>query len=118
MNEFIALSIAVIISALLAIIFILLNYLFAPKGSKSNLKLSPFECGEEVIGEAHIRMNVQYYIYGIAYLITDIFAVILIIWAITSTQTGIIGIFSFIFFSLLILIGLAYVIKKGMLRWV
>ena len=118
MLEFAYLALSLIVALLFVAITILINYKLAPVTEKTELKLSTYECGEELIGEAHIRMSVKYYIYGIAYLITDILAIFIIIWSLTSVNLGTLGIFSIIFFSLIALLGLGYVIKKGLLKWV
>ncbi len=115
---FTALAIALLISIGFALITIFLNYKLSHKSKKSELKLSPYECGEELLGEAQVRMSVQYYIYGIAYLIADIVAILILIWAIRSiefTMTSLLGVSALL---LVTLFSIAYTLKRGMLRWV
>lgn len=118
MFEFIPLAIALIVSAILATLLVVVNYLLAPSSPKDDIRFSPYECGEEVIGEAQVRMNVQYYVYGIAYLITDILAITVVIWAFYQYSLSLESIAAVAFLAFCMLFGVLYTIKKGLLRWV
>lgn len=118
MLDFVALAIALIISLAFALLVIYLNYKLTHKPSKSEIKLSTYECGEELLGEAQVRMNVQYYIYGIAYLVADIIAILVLIWAIESIQLSLIGLVGMISLLLVTIFSVVYTSKKQMLKWV
>jgi len=118
MLDFMALAIALIISLAFALIVIFLNQKLAHRSSKSEIKLSPYECGEEILGDAQVRMNVQYYIYGIAYLIADIIAILVLIWAIQSIQLSLVGLVGVILLLAVTIFSVAYTLKKKMLKWV
>ncbi|MFP3190654.1 MAG: NADH-quinone oxidoreductase subunit A [Thermoproteota archaeon] len=118
MFEFIPLAIALIVSAIIAVAMVIINYLLVPPSPKDEIRFSPYECGEEVIGEAQVRMNVQYYVYGIAYLITDILAVTVIIWAFYQYNFTLESFVALAFLAFSMLFGVFYTIKKGLLRWV
>jgi len=118
MFEFIPLAVALVISAIVAALIVGINYLLIPSSPKDDMRFSPYECGEEVIGEAQVRMNVQYYVYGIAYLITDILAVTIIIWAFYQYNLSISSIVALSFLAFSMLFGILYSIRKRLLRWV
>lgn len=118
MFDLFALGVALLISAAFAILVIYLNYKLAHKASKSEIKLSTYECGEVLLGEAQVRMNVQYYVYGIAYLVADIIAILLLIWAIKSIELSLMSLFGVFVLLFVTLFSVAYTLKKGMLRWV
>jgi len=118
MLDFLALSIALIISLAFAMLVIYLNYRLAHKPSKSEIKLSTYECGEEIIGEAQVRMNVQYYVYGIAYLIADIIAILILLWAVQSIELSFVGFVGIILLLAITVFSIGYTLKKNMLKWV
>ena len=88
----------------------------APR-SDSSAKLEPYECGETVIGQPWVHINIRYYIFAMLFLIFDIETVFLFPWAIVFTKLGFFGLIEMIIFILVLLIGLAYPWKKGVLKW-
>ncbi|MDJ1506461.1 NADH-quinone oxidoreductase subunit A [Xanthocytophaga agilis] len=91
-------------------------------------KLSTYESGEEPIGDAWGRFNVQFYIVALVFILFDVEIVFLFPWAVVfgdvnlnSATQGLWSWFTliemFIFVAILSL-GLAYAWVKGYLDWV
>lgn len=90
-------------------------------------KLTTYECGEDTEGNARIQLNPRFYIPALIFLIFDVEIVFLYPWATVFADAEIIrlapswGWFAlvevFLFVGILLL-GLAYVWRKGDLDWV
>ena len=91
--------------------------ILAPK--KPNLaKQAIYECGMETVGEARVQFKVQYYIFGLIFLIFDIETVLLYPWAVAYHQMTLFGVLEAALFVLILLGGLVYAWRKGALEWV
>ena len=101
-------------------LFILVMYsmvrMLAPT-SRSVAKLEPYECGETVVGQTWAHINIRYYIFAMLFLIFDIETVFLFPWAVIFKKLGLFGLIEMVVFILILLVGLAYPWKKGVLRW-
>ncbi|HEB13219.1 MAG TPA: NADH-quinone oxidoreductase subunit A [Actinobacteria bacterium] len=101
-------------------LFVLVLYsmvrMLAPS-SESITKLEPYECGETVVGQTWVHINIRYYIFAMLFLIFDIETVFLFPWAVIFKKLGLFGLIEMVIFILILLVGLAYPWKKGVLRW-
>lgn len=93
------------------------SYLVAPHRPGS-IKNTPYECGEQPIGNAWIQFNVGYYLFGLMFLVFDVEAAFLYPWAVAYRHLGVSGLVEAGIFILILLAGLAYAWKKGVLEWV
>ena len=112
--------ISIIIFMLIGSGFVLVMYglvrLVAPTAT-SREKLEPYECGETVVGQPWVHINIRYYIFAMLFLIFDIETVFLFPWAIVSRKLALFGLIEMVVFIFILLVGLAYPWKKGVLRW-
>ncbi|MBE9585790.1 NADH-quinone oxidoreductase subunit A [Mucilaginibacter sp. JRF] len=93
----------------------------------NDLKLSSYECGEEPTGSAWLPFNSRFYVIALIFLLFDVEMVFVFPWATVFGNHELIaadnrwGWFAlaemFIFLGILIL-GLAYVWRKGDLEWI
>ena len=93
-----------------------LGWLLAPNHPDSE-KLSPYECGFEAFEDARMRFDVRYYLLAILFIIFDLEIAFLFPWAVVFQQIGLIALSEMGLFLLLLVIGFAYVWKKGALEW-
>ncbi len=63
------------------------------------------------------QANVRYYIYALLFVIFDVEAVFIFPWAIGVDQLSWFGLIEMFVFVLVLLLGLAYVWRKGLLKW-
>ena len=63
------------------------------------------------------QMNVRYYVYALLFVIFDVEAVFIFPWAVNVAPLGWFGLIEMAVFVLVLLLGLAYVWRKGLLRW-
>ncbi len=97
---------------------LLLSRLIQAKGKPGADKYIPYECGEVPEGSAWIRFNIRFYVFALIFIIFDVEIVFLLPWAVVFKKLGSFAfIEGFIFIGILV-VGLAYVWKKGDLEWV
>jgi len=82
------------------------------------IKNSPYECGEQPIGQAWIQFNVGYYLFGLLFLVFDVEAAFLYPWAVALRDLGTAGFIEAAVFLVVLIAGLAYAWKKSALEWV
>jgi NADH-quinone oxidoreductase subunit A len=63
------------------------------------------------------QANVRYYIYALLFVIFDVEAVFIFPWAIGVDSLGWFGLVEMTIFIAVLLVGLAYVWRKGLLKW-
>jgi len=80
-------------------------------------KGEPYECGIPTHGTSWMQFKVGYYLYAILYLMFDVEAIFLFPWATVVRDLGYQGLYSIIFFIVILGLGLAYAWKKGVLKW-
>ncbi|MBI5542390.1 MAG: NADH-quinone oxidoreductase subunit A [Deltaproteobacteria bacterium] len=83
----------------------------------SLVKTAPFECGSEPVGSARDRFGVKFYVVALLFIVFDIEAIFLYPWAVLFTELGWAGYVEMALFIFTVVIGLAYVWKKGVLDW-
>jgi len=91
---------------------------FLAPSVKSEIKSDPYECGVPIIGQPWVKTSVRYYIFALLFLIFDIETVFMFPWAVAFNQLGLLGLIEMLIFILILLLGLFYPWKKGVLRWV
>jgi NADH-quinone oxidoreductase subunit A len=80
-------------------------------------KNATYECGEEPVGSAWIRLNVRFYVTALIYLIFDVEVAVLFPWALIYRQFGLFGFLEMAVFLFILIVGYAYVWVKGDLTW-
>jgi NADH-quinone oxidoreductase subunit A len=80
-------------------------------------KLTPFESGIEVIGNARTPMSIKYFLVAILFVLFDVEVIFMYPWAINFRELGKEGMIEMFIFMATLLLGFFYVIKKGALDW-
>ncbi|MDO1527381.1 NADH-quinone oxidoreductase subunit A [Fulvimonas sp. R45] len=106
----------ILVAAGLGIALLVIGMLAGPRRPESE-KLSPYECGFEAFEDARMRFDVRYYLLAILFIIFDLEIAFLFPWAVVFKQIGIVALIEMALFLLLLVIGFAYVWKKGALEW-
>jgi NADH-quinone oxidoreductase subunit A len=104
------------VAAGMGIVLVTLGLLVGPRRPESD-KLSPYECGFEAFEDARLQFDVRYYLLAILFIIFDLEIAFLFPWAVVFKQIGIVALIEMGLFLLLLVIGFAYVWKKGALEW-
>ena len=99
-------------------ITLLLSRLLQPRGKPGADKYVPYECGELPEGSAWIRFNIRFYVVALIFIIFDVEIVFLLPWAVVFKRLGAFAFIEGLIFIGILLVGLAYVWRKGDLEWV
>lgn len=83
----------------------------------SPVKLQPYECGCEPVGNAQQRFSIKFYLIAMLFILFDIECVFLYPWAILFKRLGVFGLIEMGLFIVILLVGYIYVWKKGALEW-
>ena len=109
--------IVVILTAIvLVVVAMTIAKLLAPR-SFNPQKGEPYECGIPTRGRSWMQFKVGYYLFAILFLMFDVETVFLFPWAVVVQDLGVYGLFSILFFLVILVLGLAYAWKKGALEW-
>src|SRR5271165_608384 len=105
----------------LAIAMVMLSY-FIGQHKFNPSKMSPYECGMQPVGDAKQRFTVKFYLVAMLFILFDVEAVFLYPWAIVQRPLkadglGLFWFFEMLVYILILLAGLWYVWKKGVLDW-
>ncbi len=85
--------------------------------SYNKVKGEPYECGIPTYGPSWLPVHVGYYLFAIIFLMFDVETVFLYPWAIVVKSYGVLALATIGFFMLVLVLGLAYAWRKGVLEW-
>lgn len=85
-------------------------------------KYLAYECGNEPIGEANVRIPIKFYLVALLFLLFDMETIMILTWAIAFRDTTIPGFqpYAFgvmLFFLFILVVGFLYEWRKGALKW-
>jgi len=113
-----ALSLAVYVFLVLVFMAVQLFIAYWPGEKKETIeKIRPYECGVIPTGSARLRYPVPFYLVAIFFLIFDVEGAYIFTWAVGYDDLGWAGWMQMTFFIVLLLVGLAYIWRKGGLDW-
>lgn len=106
-----------LVALVLGFVLVTIPRWLAPR-EPGDLKSRAYECGEVPVGEPWVRFRVSYYIFALAFVIFAVEAVFLYPWAVVVKQLGAYGLAQMAIFIGILVLGLAYAWRKGVLKWV
>jgi len=80
-------------------------------------KNDPYECGFGAFEDARSKFDVRYYLIAILFIVFDLEIAFMFPWAVVFRSLGLYGLIEMAIFITLLLVGFAYVWKKGALEW-
>jgi NADH-quinone oxidoreductase subunit A len=83
----------------------------------STTKMLTYECGVDPVGSGWSQSYVRYYVFGLLFVIFDVEAVFIFPWAIVLEDLGTFGLVEMLVFIWVLILGLIYAVRKGVLRW-
>jgi NADH-quinone oxidoreductase subunit A len=83
----------------------------------SRAKFQPYECGMAPTGDARERFSVKFYMVAMVFILFDVEAVFLYPWAILMKDLKMFGFWEMLVYVAVIMVGLFYIWKKGVLDW-
>ena len=84
----------------------------------SREKMLPYESGVDAIGDGWSQSQIRYYVFALLFVIFDVEAVFIFPWATQLERYAGFGLVEMGIFLFVLLLGLVYAWRKGVLRWV
>jgi NADH-quinone oxidoreductase subunit A len=97
--------------------FLGLGSLLRPK-RPSTVKAMTYESGVDPVGDMWSQSNIRYYVFALLFVLFDVEAVFIFPWATRLEVYGMFGLVEMAIFMFILLLGLLYAWRKGLLRWV
>ena len=121
MSDFLRTYLVVAIFAGLGVLlvgaFLGLASIFRPD-KPNDAKLENYESGVEPTGSMWSQANIRYYVFALLFVLFDVEAVFIFPWASRLETYGLFGLVEMAIFVFILLLGLVYAWRKGMLKWV
>jgi NADH-quinone oxidoreductase subunit A len=105
-------NLAIVVAAALVALGVLLG-----KRLKNKVKDLPYECGITPVGSARERFSVKFYLVAMLFILFDIEAIFLYPWAVVYRELKMFAFVEMTIFISLVMCGLFFVWKKGVLNW-
>lgn len=106
-----------LIALLLASLLLGISVLIRPN-KPTREKLLTYESGVDPVGEGWSQSQIRYYVFALLFVVFDVEAVFLFPWATQLERYGSFGLIEMGVFVAVLLLGLVYAWRKGVLRWV
>jgi NADH-quinone oxidoreductase subunit A len=85
--------------------------------NKGRAGKEPFESGIVTVGSARLRLSAKFYVVAMMFVLFDVEALFLYVWAVSVRETGWAGFIEITLFISVLLAGLVYLGKVGALDW-
>lgn len=106
----------IVIAGFLITMLVLASVL-GPK-NRTKTKQLPFECGSVSVGSVKDqRFNVRFYLVAMLFILFDIEVIFMYPWAVNLKELGWNGFYAMMSFMAVLVAGLVYVWRKGVLDW-
>ena len=117
MSDFFSVYIYFGLVLLITSLTVCISALFKPI-NPTKTKYMPYESGMQI--QTHLmqeRFPMRHYLVALIFLVFDIEVIFLYPWAVIAKQLGSFAFYEMLFFISAMLIGLAYIWRKGGLQW-
>ena len=81
-------------------------------------KLTTYESGVDPLGSGFSQSQIRYYIFALLFVLFDVEAVFIFPWAMGLETYDVFGLVEMLIFVVILVLGLVYAWRKGVLRWV
>ena len=89
-----------------------------PATRDSDQKLIAYESGVDPVEGDWAQSQVRYYVFAVLFVLFDVEAVFIFPWAVQLEVYGLFGLIEMLVFIVILILGLFYAWRKGVLRWV
>ena len=115
--DFLPIIIQLLVAAAFVALTMILTHSIGPKRKTTDVKLTAFESGIEVIGNARQPFSIKYFLVAILFVLFDIEVIFMYPWAVNFREFGLNGLIEMFIFMGTLLLGFIYVVKKNALEW-
>ncbi|MCU0498564.1 MAG: NADH-quinone oxidoreductase subunit A [Anaerolineae bacterium] len=116
LNEWAFIGVFFLLAPLLPSLPIAIAALISPRKPNA-IKQATYECGLETVGDTWVQFKVQYYVFGLIFLVFDVEMVFLFPWALAYQQLDFFAFAAGLLFIFLLTDALFYAWGKNALEW-
>jgi NADH-quinone oxidoreductase subunit A len=116
LRDYLTVGIFVGLSVVLFGLLLLLSWALRPKRPQAG-KYVAYESGVDPVGSMWSQSQVRYYIFALLFVMFDVEAVFIFPWATRLEIYGMFGLIEMFIFIFVLLLGLIYAWRKGVLKW-
>lgn len=91
--------------------------LLRPKRPQAQKYIS-YESGVDPVGTGWSQSQIRYYVFALLFVMFDVEAVFIFPWAVRLDALAVFGLIEMLVFIFILVLGLVYAWRKGVLRWV
>ena len=114
--DFLPIIFQVIVALGFVVVTLFATHFLGPKRKTSD-KLSTFEAGVKVVGNARQPFSIKYFLVAILFVLFDIEVIFMYPWAVNFRELGWNGVIEMFIFMGTLLLGFIYILKKKALDW-
>lgn len=116
LRDYLTVGIFVGLSVVLFGLLLLISWALRPSRAQAGKYVS-YESGVDPVGSMWSQSQVRYYIYALLFVMFDVEAVFIFPWATRLEAYGLFGLIEMFIFIFVLLLGLVYAWRKGVLKW-
>jgi NADH-quinone oxidoreductase subunit A len=115
-SDFLPIIFQVIVALGFVVVTLIATHYLGP-ARKTSDKLSTFEAGVKVVGNARQPFSIKYFLVAILFVLFDVEVIFMYPWAANFREFGWPGIVEMFIFMGTLLLGFIYILKKKALDW-
>ncbi len=116
LRSYLTVGIFVSLGFILVGLLLAISWLIRPDRHQPQKYIS-YESGVDPVGDMWSQSQIRYYIFALLFVIFDVEVVFLFPWATQLEAYGVFGLIEMVFFIFMLLLGLIYAWRKGVLKW-
>ena len=116
LDDYVLIGLLFVVALAVPVLAIVFGSLLGPR-KPNKIKNDIYECGMETFGPTWVKFKVQYYIYALVFLVFDVETIFLYPWAVAFDRLELFMVLEGVLFILILLAGLIYAWRKGVLEW-
>jgi NADH-quinone oxidoreductase subunit A len=116
LQSYFPLAVVIVLAVILGLTLLGLANLLGPR-APNEAKSSPFEFGSLPSGLGRDRFDVKFYLLALLFVVFDVEAIFMYPWAVSLVDLGWPSFVMMLVFGATLVVGLAYVWKKGAIDW-
>ena len=115
-SDFLPIIFQVVVALGFVVVTLFATHFLGP-ARKTKDKLSTFEAGIKVVGNARQPFSIKYFLVAILFVLFDVEVIFMYPWAVNFRELGWSGIAEMFIFMATLLLGFIYILKKKALDW-
>jgi len=119
-DQYLPVLLLIIIAAATVGLILLLNALLGPKAKHRKdfpSKLTPFECGSDLLQDNQKRISIRFYLLALLFVLFDLEGILLYPWAVVGRTLGSIAYIEIIIFLFFLIVAFIWAYKRKALDW-